>query len=93
MAIMHPKFVFKFNTLSEEKLYYALKSQLSDNYEVFYSVTWYSKNTDGKRINSESDFIIVDREKGFLCIEVKGGTRYAHENDKYIVYNSNNRRI
>ena len=34
MAIMHPKFVFKFNTLSEEKLYYAFKNQLPDNYEV-----------------------------------------------------------
>ena len=89
MAIMHPKFVIKFNTLSEEKLYYAFKNQLSDNYEVFYSVTWYSKDQGGKRINSESDFIIVDREKGFLCIEVKGGIKYVHENDKYIVYNSN----
>ena len=77
MAIMHPKFVIKFNTLSEEKLYYAFKNQLSDNYEVFYSVTWYSKDQGGKRINSESDFIIVDRERGFLCVEVKGGIKYV----------------
>ena len=51
MAIMHPKNVFKFNSASEEKLYKALKEQLSDNYEVFYSVVWYSKDRENNRIN------------------------------------------
>ena len=87
MAIMHPKYVYHFNSLSEETMYKALREQLSDDYEVFYSVVWYSKDENGDRINSESDFIIVDRNKGFICIEVKGGTKYVHENDKYIVYN------
>ena len=93
MAIMHPKYVYHFNSLSEETMYKALREQLSDDYEVFYSVVWYSKDENGDRINSESDFVIVDRNKGFICIEVKGGTKYIHENDKYIVYNSDGETI
>ena len=88
MAIMHPKYVYQFNSLSEKKLFESLKRQLSNDYEVFYSVVWYSKDDSGERINSESDFVIVDRNKGFICIEVKGGVKYVHENDKYIVYNT-----
>ena len=88
MAIVHPNYIYHFNSLSEKILFDALKNQLSDDYEVFYSVVWYSKDSNGDRINSESDFVIVDRKKGFICIEVKGGVKYAHENDKYIVYNS-----
>ena len=88
MAIMHPKYVYQFNSLSEKKLFESLKRQLSNDYEVFYSVVWYSKDDSGERINSESDFVIVDRNKGFICIEVKGGIKYVHENDKYIVYNT-----
>ena len=93
MAIMHPKTIFRFNSASEEKMYKALKEQLSDNYEVFYSVVWYSKDQNNNRINSESDFIVVDRDKGFICIEVKGGEKYIHENDRYIVCNSNGENI
>ena len=89
MAIMHPRNVFRFQSFSEEKMYNSLKEQLSDKYEVYYSVVWYSKDQKGKRINSEADFIVVDREKGFLCIEVKGGESYTHEDDKYIVRNFN----
>ena len=40
MAIMHPKTILRFKSASEEKMYKALKEQLSDNYEVFYSVVW-----------------------------------------------------
>ena len=72
MAIMHPKKVWKFNSKSEMILFNSLKEQLPDSYEVYYSVSWYD-NLDGSRINSESDFIIVDQSKGYICIEVKGG--------------------
>lgn len=89
MAIMHPKNVFRFNSMSEEKMYKALKEQLPDSYEVFYSVVWYTKDEENNRVNSESDFVIVDQNKGFLCIEVKGGTKYVHENDKYVIYTNN----
>lgn len=93
MAIMHPSRVFDFRTSSEKVLYEALKTQLPDKYEVFYSVTWHGKDAEKKRINSESDFIVVDREKGFLCIEVKGGVSYAHEGDYYVVTNADGSKI
>ena len=63
MAIMHPNYVYQFNSLSEKKMFESLKRQLSNDYEVFYSVVWYSKDDSGERINSESDFVIVDRNK------------------------------
>ena len=93
MAIMHPSRVYPFNTLSEKKMYEALERQLPNKYEVFYSVSWYGKDEDKKRINSEADFIVVDREKGFVCIEVKGGLSYTHEGDNYIVTNGDGSKI
>ena len=50
MAIMHPSKVYRFRTMSEKALYEALRTQLSDKYEVFYSVSWYGKDEDKKRI-------------------------------------------
>ncbi len=93
MAIMHPSKIYHFNTLSEKALYEALRTQLSDKYEVFYSVSWHGKDAERKRTNSESDFIVVDREKGFVCIEVKGGISYAHEGDSYVVVNGDGSKI
>lgn len=93
MAIMHPSKVYRFRTMSEKALYEALRTQLSDKYEVFYSVSWYGKDEDKKRINSEADFIVVDREKGFICIEVKGGVSYAHEGNHYVVTNGDGTKI
>ena len=92
MAIMHPKNAFDFNSNSERILYNELKKQLPDSYEVFYSVVWYDSD-NGKRVNSESDFIILDQNKGFLCIEVKGGVKYIRENDKYIVVTADGEKI
>lgn len=82
MAIMHPKNVLEFNNSTEKNFYISLKEQLPDEYDVYYSVTWYDK-VENKRINSEADFIITHRTKGFLCIEVKGGSNIIHEDDKY----------
>lgn len=90
---MHPQKVYRFNSLSEKTFYEALKNQLPDKYEVFYSVSWHGKDDERKRINSESDFIVVDREKGFICIEVKGGVSYAHENDRYVVTDGDGNKI
>ena len=71
MAIMHPKYVYHFNSLSEQRLYNALKNQLPNNYEVFYSVVWYSKDEDNNRINSESDFVIVDQKRDSYVLKLR----------------------
>lgn len=73
MANMYPKNIAEYLPEDSEKVvYYALKSQLPESFDVFYSVKWttYEK---GQRIQSEADFIVASPEYGFLCLEVKGG--------------------
>ncbi len=74
MANMYPKNLSSYMpTASERIVYQALKSQLPDNYDVFYSVSWNSLE-NGEIVKSEADFIVVSPEYGYLCLEVKGGT-------------------
>lgn len=43
MAVMHPVDIENYDyTLTEKEMYYALKEQLPDKYQVFYSVRWLS---------------------------------------------------
>lgn len=73
MANMYPKNIAEYLLEDSEKVvYYALKSQLPESFDVFYSVKWttYEK---GQRVQSEADFIVASPEYGFLCLEVKGG--------------------
>lgn len=73
MAIMHPSDIKKRKHVkSEEKFFNACRDQLSDKYHVFFSVRWYTIE-DGKREDSECDFLIFNPDYGFLCVEVKGG--------------------
>ena len=73
MAIMHPSDITKRKHVkSEEKFFNACRDQLNGKYHVFFSVRWYSEE-DGKRIDSECDFLIFNPDYGFLCIECKGG--------------------
>ena len=74
MAVMYPKDIAQYApTDSEQIVYYELKQQLPDSFEVFYSVSWtYTKN--GRKEKSEADFVVVSPDYGFLCFEVKGGS-------------------
>ena len=81
MAIMHPTNITKRKHVpSEEKFFNACRDQLSDKYHVFFSVRWYSEE-NGKRIDSECDFLIFNPDYGFLCIECKGGKGIYVENE------------
>lgn len=74
MAAMHPIDIENYDyTPTEKEVYYALKEQLPEKYQVFYSVRWF-ETVDNKRIDSESDFLIFDPSFGFIALEVKGGT-------------------
>lgn len=70
MAVMHPEdYLERYEpTESEQKMFEALRDQLPDGYHVYYSVRWFAEELD-----SEADFIIVDMDRGYLCLEVKGG--------------------
>ena len=82
---MYPKNIAQYTpTASEQIVYYELKKQLPDSFEVFYSVSWTTMN-NGKRERSEADFVIVSPDYGYLCIEVKGGNGIKVEDNKWIL--------
>ena len=81
MAFMHPEDIENYkHTGSELKMYCALKDQLPEKDHVFFSVRWFDQ-VDGKRIDSECDFLVFDPGFGFLTIECKGGTDINIENN------------
>lgn len=85
MAVMHPKNIEIYNYTPSEKFFYKeLKEQLPDDFHVFYSITWYdSKEKDVK--NSECDFMVFNPRKGFITIEVKGGSSLVIEEENWVI--------
>lgn len=75
MARMYPLNLNNYNaTVSEQRMFNALRDQLDDSIEVFYSISWNEGDQQGQRTEmSEADFVLVDPRYGFLVIEVKGG--------------------
>ncbi|MBF8435519.1 NERD domain-containing protein/DEAD/DEAH box helicase [Halanaerobiaceae bacterium Z-7014] len=93
MAIMYPKDIESMKYTESEKVFYnTLENQLSDDYHVFFSISWLDE-VDGVRENSECDFLIFNSQYGFITIEVKGGhgIEYKNGNWKLIYdYDDNN---
>lgn len=58
---------------SEVRVYNELKRQLPDEYTVYYSSPWRGLAPDGSEIDGEVDFLVMHRDVGLMCIEVKGG--------------------
>lgn len=85
MAEMHPVDIENYNyTPSEKYMYEAFKDRLDKKYHVFYSVRWFEVE-EGKRIDSESDFIVFDPSFGFITIEVKGGKDIIQEGEHWFL--------
>lgn len=85
MAEMHPVDIENYNyTPSEKYMYEAFRNRLDKKYHVFYSVRWFEVE-EGKRIDSESDFIIFDPSFGFITIEVKGGKDIIQEGEHWFL--------
>ena len=79
MATMYPMDIENYNyTPSEKFMYEAFRDQLPEKYHVFYSVRWFEVE-EGKRVDSESDFIVFDPSFGYITIEVKGGKNIVQE--------------
>lgn len=72
------------NSYGEMKVYEALRT-LSDQYTVFYSLSWVGINE--KRTVGEADFVIVHPAKGILVIEVKSG-EIEYKNGEWIQTNT-----
>jgi hypothetical protein len=75
MAQMYPKelsSVQKENTCSAElRVYEKARDELGHNYHVFFHFDWHDPQLE--KPTGEIDLIIAHPEKGFLCLEVKGG--------------------
>lgn len=88
MAEMHPVDIENYNyTPSEKYMYEAFRDKLDKKYHVFYSVRWFEM-TEGKRVDSESDFIVFDPSFGFITIEVKGGKDIIQEDTRWFLIES-----
>ena len=85
MAEMHPVDIENYNyTPSEKYMYEAFRDRLDKKYHVFYSVRWFEVE-EGKRIDSESDFIVFDPSFGIITIEVKGGKDIIQEGEHWFL--------
>lgn len=83
---MHPSDLENYDcTGTEREMYNELKNQLSDKYQVFYSIRWFETDEHNKRVDSECDFLVFDPSFGFLTIEVKGGLGLEIENERWFI--------
>ena len=86
MAVMHPADIENYEyTATEREMYEALRDQLPEKYQVFYSIRWFETNEENKRVDSECDFLVFDPSFGFLTIEVKGGLGLEIENGRWFL--------
>jgi hypothetical protein len=58
---------------AEAKFYIACRDQLPPATLVVHSLALIRLGADGRRKDAESDFVIVDPDRGILVVEVKGG--------------------
>ena len=85
MATMYPKSLNEYSPTQSEKIVYEeLKKQLPDTWEVFYSITW-SRMQGSRQEKSEADFMVLAPGKGFIVLEVKGGSSIRIENNIWYV--------
>lgn len=88
MAIMYPSNIESYNYTDSEKLFYnELKTKLSDDFSVFYSIRWF-KNLKGEKETSECDFLIFHPNYGYITIEVKGGVSLEVQGDEWRILDS-----
>lgn len=86
---MYPADIENYNyTPSEKYMYEAFRDQLPGKYHVFYSVRWFEME-EGKRVDSESDFIIFDPSFGYITVEVKGGKNIVQDGATWFLVDNN----
>jgi len=78
MAIMIPEKPRSFDPASQEGLIFDAFALLPEDYYVFHSVR-ITDTRDGTFHESETDFVILNRTKGVICLEAKAGqVRYEN---------------
>lgn len=70
---------------AEKLLYQLFRSDLPNEYHVFHSVAWQSRNEIYGARDGEADFVIAHPQHGILILEVKGGViDYDGENGVWL---------
>lgn len=59
---------------AEVDVYNRLRDQLPDDWVCWYSRPWLGLLPSGEEKDGEADFVVAHPDRGFLVIEVKGGT-------------------
>src|SRR4051794_28337666 len=59
-------------TRSERRVFEALRDGLSDDWEVFHSVSWVSRDHAEGASDGEIDFVLCHPERAIVALEVKG---------------------
>lgn len=78
MAIMIPEKPQNFDPASQEGLIFDALASLSEDYYVFHSFR-ITDTREGIFHESETDFVILNRTKGVICLEAKAGqVRYEN---------------
>lgn len=80
MAHMIPPEPKDFDKRSHEGDVFNALSKLSDEYYVFHSVTPVGFTSEDEFYEREVDFVVANRKKGVVAIEVKAGNNLRYEN-------------
>jgi len=90
MAIMHPENLTEafsgYHVDSERVVYDKLSRELRDQYHVFHDFMWDDPSLEDSKTAGQIDFVIVQPERGFVTLEVKGGR--CNYNPEYRSWNS-----
>src|ERR1700682_1886872 len=69
---MHPQSIVFAESGAERQVFEALERALPNTCDVLHHVSWVQR-VSGRSRDGESDFVIVDPDRGILVLEVKGG--------------------
>lgn len=86
MAIMIPEKPREFTSASQEDVMFSALEHLPDSYYVFHSFKMVNAR-EGELHESESDFIIYNKDKGIICIEAKAGQGISYQNGEWLYSN------
>ena len=87
MARMIPEIPREFDPASHEGAAFQALSRLPDDYYVFHSLSLVTINQRNFFKEREIDFLVVNQQKGILCIEVKAGSGIHYENGQWYYTN------
>ena len=87
MARMIPAIPREFDPASHEGTAFQALRRLPDDYYVFHSLSLVTISRNNFFKEREIDFLVVNQQKGVLCIEVKAGSGIHYDNGQWYYTN------